>query len=73
MKSHVGDRLVIQPAQGSNRRVGVILAVAHADGSPPYRVRWLDSGRETFVFPASDAHIEAATPEAGSRCASPYG
>jgi len=58
MNGHVGDRLVVERTQGGSRRVGIIVALAHADGSPPYRVRWLDTGHESLVFPESDSHIE---------------
>ena len=67
MNGHVGDRLVVERTQGAaTRRVGIIVAVTHPDGSPPYRVRWLDTGHESFVFPESDAHIEPPSPEVPS-------
>lgn len=59
LKAAVGDRLVIdRSSSGGPRRVGLIVGVRHADGSPPYTVRWLDQERETLVFPGPDAHIE---------------
>lgn len=61
MRASVGDRLVEKgPRVGDSRRVGVITGVRHEDGTPPYTVRWLDSGHEALVFPGPDAHIEAA-------------
>jgi hypothetical protein len=45
---HVGDR----------KRVGIISKLSHSDGTPPYTVKWLDTGRESLVFPGSEAHIE---------------
>lgn len=63
MKAQTGDRLVLEGIHvGDARRVGVILAVPHPDGSPPYTVRWLDNGHEALVFPGSEAHIEPPTP-----------
>ncbi len=60
MKAHVGDRLVVEGAhQGDRRRVGTIVELRHADGSPPYLVRWLDNGHEAFVFPGPDARVES--------------
>ena len=51
MIAQVGDRLVVQGVHvGDARRVGEIIAVRHADGTPPYEVRWLDSGQEALVF-----------------------
>jgi len=57
VRAHVGDRLLLARHEQAYR-VGVVLAVSHADGSPPYRVRWLDDGRETLVFPGEGARIE---------------
>ncbi|HWB36212.1 MAG TPA: DUF1918 domain-containing protein [Rugosimonospora sp.] len=59
MKGHVGDRLVLEGQHvGEARRIGTIVAVPHRDGTPPFSVRWLDSERETLVFPGPDAHLE---------------
>ncbi|GAA4236645.1 hypothetical protein FHR32_008286 [Streptosporangium album] len=59
MKADIGDRLVVESAHlGEPRRIGVITALHHADGSPPYEVRWLDQEHEALVFPGPDAHIE---------------
>jgi hypothetical protein len=60
MEAHVGDRLVIEGVRlGVPRRVGVIIGVRHPDGTPPYEVRWLDTGRESVVFPGGEAHVES--------------
>ena len=45
-------------------RRGLIVAVPHADGSPPFRVRWLDDERETLLFPPPDAQLR--TPRRGA-------
>lgn len=59
MQAKVGDRLVMEGVHvGDPKRIGIIAAVTHPDGTPPYTVRWLDSGRETLVFPGSESHIE---------------
>jgi len=66
MNAQVGDRLVVAGIHvGDARRVGEIIAVRHADGSPPYEVRWLDSGQEALVFPGPEAHVESAAEAAG--------
>jgi hypothetical protein len=49
------------------RRVGVIVGLHHQDGTPPYDVRWLDTGRETLVFPGSEGHVEVAAEQEGVR------
>jgi hypothetical protein len=63
MIAHVGDRLVLEGIHlGNPRRVGVITALHHPDGTPPYEVRWLDDGHVALVFPGPEAHVEAAPP-----------
>jgi Domain of unknown function (DUF1918) len=67
MMAQVGDRLVVEGVHvGDARRVGVITAVRHPDGTPPYEVRWLDSGHEALVFPGPEAHVEPADPTASN-------
>ncbi|MER6950211.1 DUF1918 domain-containing protein [Nonomuraea sp. NPDC005983] len=66
MKAEVGDTIIVERVHlGEPRRVGVIVELRNADGSPPYVVRWHDEGHETLVFPGPDAHVEHhhATPE----------
>lgn len=70
MKASVGDRLVLASSVVDGTvRDGTVVAVRHADGSPPYTVRWHDTGEESLVFPGPDAHVEhgghAAVAEAG--------
>ncbi|GAA4039179.1 DUF1918 domain-containing protein [Nonomuraea soli] len=61
MKAAVGDKLVVEGTKGGNlRRTGLVIEVGHLDGSPPYRVRWLDDGRESLVFPGPDARVVPA-------------
>jgi Domain of unknown function (DUF1918) len=67
MKAQVGDRLVVEGVRlGVPRRVGVIIAVRNPDGTPPYDVRWLDSGRESVVFPGAEARVEPSSTEVAS-------
>jgi len=62
MIAHIGDRIVLEGTHlGDHRRVGVVLAVAHSDGGPPYQVRWLDDGKTTLIFPGAEAAIESPT------------
>jgi uncharacterized protein DUF1918 len=54
-----GDRLVIRGTHLDNPvRDAEVLEVRHPDGSPPYVVRWSDTGHEALVFPGPDAFIE---------------
>ncbi|GAA2363445.1 Acg family FMN-binding oxidoreductase [Streptomyces cuspidosporus] len=58
MRAHVGDQLIVEsPTTGATRRDGEIVGIHHADGTPPYDVRWSDSGHVTLVFPGPDAHV----------------
>ncbi len=62
MIAHIGDRIVLDALHpDERRRVGVVTAVCHADGAPPYQVRWLDDGRTTLIFPGPEARIEPPT------------
>ena len=62
MRAKEGDRLILEGVHvGDRRRVGIILAVPHSDGGPPYSVRWLDNGHEAIVFPGPDAKVEPPT------------
>ena len=59
MIAKVGDRLVIRGHKvGDPVRDAEILEVQHADGSPPYLVRWSDTGHEGLVFPGPDAEVQ---------------
>ena len=58
MFATVGDRLIVHGAHvGEAGRDGEILEIRHADGSPPYLVRWSDTGHEALVFPGPDAEV----------------
>ncbi|MFD5256324.1 DUF1918 domain-containing protein [Streptomyces bobili] len=68
MRAHLGDQLVIEsPATGATRRDGEIVGLHHADGTPPYDVRWSDTDEVTLVFPGPDAHVRHVEHEMGTR------
>ncbi len=57
MKAKVGDHVVTEGAHvDAPRRAGEVIEVPHADGDPPYRVRW-DDGRESLWVPGADSRI----------------
>ncbi len=59
MFAAIGDRLVIRNLHvGEVVRDGEIIELRHADGSPPYVVRWSDTGHESLVFPGADAYVQ---------------
>ena len=61
MFAKAGDRLVAQSNHvGEPARDAEILEVKHEDGSPPYLVRWSDTGHEALVFPGPDAQVRPA-------------
>ncbi|GAA1713266.1 hypothetical protein GCM10009809_06750 [Isoptericola hypogeus] len=58
MKATVGDRIVVASGVvGGAVRDGVVVGCPHDDGSPPYRVRWSDTGEESLVFPGPDTLV----------------
>ncbi|MFF9077534.1 pyridoxamine 5'-phosphate oxidase family protein [Streptomyces sp. NPDC014735] len=66
MRAHLGDQLVIEsPATGAVRRDGEIVGLHHEDGTPPYDVRWAETGEVTLVFPGPDAHVRHLAHEPG--------
>ncbi|GAA3452341.1 DUF1918 domain-containing protein [Dactylosporangium matsuzakiense] len=61
MKAHIGDRIIEEGRRvNDHQRIGVVTALRHEDGTPPYVVRWLDTEHEALVFPGSDCRIEPA-------------
>lgn len=59
MRAQVGNWLIVEGlTDASSRRQGQIVAVTHADGTPPFWVRWLDDDHRTLVFPGPDARVE---------------
>ncbi|MGI5466616.1 DUF1918 domain-containing protein [Streptomyces sp. CA-132043] len=58
MRAQLGDEIVVESATtGSRVRDGEIVGLHRADGSPPYDVRWSDTGRVTLVYPGPDSRI----------------
>jgi hypothetical protein len=59
MQASVGDRIVIRGhSVGEVNRDGEVIAVRGPGGSPPYVVRWGDTGHETLFFPGPDASVQ---------------
>ncbi|HEU5267445.1 MAG TPA: DUF1918 domain-containing protein [Jatrophihabitans sp.] len=60
MHAQVGDWLVVNSATDSaHARHAEIIGVSD-DGGPPFRIRWVDTGRETLMFPGPDAEVVTA-------------
>lgn len=67
MRAAKGDRLVVHSRTvGGKVREGEVLEVRGPDGSPPYVVRWEDTGQEAFVYPGSDTTVRRADEAAGA-------
>lgn len=60
LHASTGDRLVVRSLHGPVRDAE-ILEVRHPDGTPPYVVRWSDTGHEALVYPGADAFVEHFT------------
>ncbi|MGW0748141.1 pyridoxamine 5'-phosphate oxidase family protein [Streptomyces sp. NPDC002587] len=71
MRAELGDQLIVEStATGATRRDGEIVGLHHEDGTPPYDVRWSDTGEVTLVFPGPDArvrHLEHPTGSVGEQ------
>lgn len=53
-----GDRLIVNSRHVDGPvRDGEILEVRGPGGSPPFVVRWSDTGHEALVFPGPDATV----------------
>jgi Domain of unknown function (DUF1918) len=52
MRARIGDRLVV-----GEGRVGEVVGVPSADGSPPYIIKWLTDGHIAMVVPDQYARI----------------
>lgn len=58
MHAKPGDWLIVEIAgTDHSARRARIEEVSSPDGTPPFRVRWLDTGQEGLVFPGPDAHV----------------
>ncbi|MFC4944974.1 DUF1918 domain-containing protein [Pseudonocardia sp. GCM10023141] len=70
MHARIGDWLVVEGnTPDEHRRQGEIVRLAHADGTPPYWVRWVEDEHESLVFPGPSARIEShpVAPSVGFR------
>jgi Domain of unknown function (DUF1918) len=55
VRARVGDRLVV-----GGDRIGEVVGVPSADGSPPYIIKWLKDGHVAMVLPDQYARIVPA-------------
>ena len=58
MNARIGEWVIVEGrGLDDGRRQGQITSLVHADGSPPYRVRWTD-GHDSVFYPGPGARIE---------------
>ena len=59
MHARPGDQLVIKGHRtGQPDRRGEVLEARGADGTPPYLVRWDDTGHTTLLYPGTDCEVQ---------------
>ncbi|MFC6599219.1 DUF1918 domain-containing protein [Kitasatospora paranensis] len=72
MRAEVGDRVIVRGTfTGVHDRDGKIVALHHADGTPPWDVLWSESGRTTLLFPGPDTILHHYAHEDGTEAAPP--
>jgi hypothetical protein len=59
MKAAVGDRVFVASGRPGHERMGHVVELRHPDGTPPYVIRWDDTGTEEVSFLRGDSRIEA--------------
>lgn len=70
MHASVGDRLLVYGTHVDEPvRDGEILEVRGENGTPPFVVRWSDTGHEALVFPGPDAVVHHFDHTSGSATA----
>jgi Domain of unknown function (DUF1876)/Domain of unknown function (DUF1918) len=62
MKAAVGDRVFVASGRPGHERMGRIVELRHPDGTPPYVVRWDDTGTDEVSFLRHDCRIEPGRP-----------
>ena len=62
MYAFKGDRIHVRDEHTGAPRSAVVISSDHADGRPPYWVRWDDTATEGLVYPAADPYIAHAGP-----------
>lgn len=55
MRARIGDQLVV-----GEDRIGEVVGVPSADGSPPYIIKWLKDGNIAMVLPDQYSRIVPA-------------
>lgn len=62
LRAEPGDSLVIDGANMAGPRIGTIISVGSADGSPPYLVHWHAGDYESRICPGPGARVQKRHP-----------
>jgi hypothetical protein len=58
MHATAGDRIIVRSVHvGEHDRDGEVLEVRGENGTPPYLVRWSDTGHDGLFFPGPETVI----------------
>lgn len=58
MKASVGDHVVIASRRVDGHvRDGEVVELRHPDGTPPFIVRWSDTGQTSVFYPGSESRV----------------
>jgi len=58
VRAHVGDELTVESTMPvPSRRVGTIVGLKNADGSPPYLVHWVVGDYDSLIFPGPNTRM----------------
>jgi hypothetical protein len=58
MKAAIGDQIIVDGTRGGSDRLdGEVIGLHHPDGTPPFDVRWSDSGSVSVFFPGPDTRV----------------
>jgi hypothetical protein len=72
MHAFIGDQVVVRSTLlGGPGRDGEIIEIERQNGRPPYRVRWSDTGLESWFFPGPDAYVDPRRRAVYTGCAVP--
>jgi hypothetical protein len=59
MKAEVGDEVVVESTEPApTRRIGTIIALKTADGSPPYLVHWAVGDYDSLIYPGPGTRMD---------------
>jgi hypothetical protein len=58
VRAHVGDELTVESTMPvPSRRVGTIVGLKNADGSPPYLVHWVVGDYDSLILPGPNTRM----------------